>query len=185
VLVLDQDFNGGELSEQAVDYLAQDSQGNVWYVGSYTEAYEGGQFVNASDAWLAGIDGAKAGVLMMADPQPGMPKYKQATIPDQGTDTAEVVDQGQDVCVPFKCYKDVLVVREGGSENKYFARGVGEIKLEPMSGNKQETEELVNLTQLTASGLAELSAEAQRLDEHARTEAPKVFGKSAVAARQP
>jgi hypothetical protein len=79
----------------------------------------------------------------------------------------------------------VLVVREGGSENKYFARGVGEIKLEPMSGNKQETEELVNLTQLTASGLAELSAEAQRLDEHARTEAPKVFGKSAVAARQP
>jgi hypothetical protein len=184
VLVLDQDFDGGELAEQAIDYLAQDSHGNVWYLGSYTEAYEGGQFVNANDAWLTGIDGAKAGVLMMADPQPGMPKYRQATIPGQGIDTAEVVDTGQQVCVPFRCYTDVLVVREGGSENRYIAPGAGEVKLEPISGNPQETEELVNLTQLTAQGLAELSTEAMRLDEHARTEAPKVFGGSAVAKRQ-
>jgi hypothetical protein len=183
VLILDQDFDGGELSEQAIDYLAEDSNGNVWYVGSYTEAYEGGQFVNANDAWLAGIDGAKAGVLMMADPKPGMPKYKQATIPDQGTDIAEVVDHGQEVCVPFKCYTDVLVVREGGSENKYFAPGVGEIRLEPISGDPQETEEMVNLTQLTEQGLAEISAEALRLDENARTQAPRVFGESATATR--
>ena len=30
VLVLDQDFDGGVLSEQAVDYLAEDEGGNVW-----------------------------------------------------------------------------------------------------------------------------------------------------------
>jgi hypothetical protein len=55
VIVLDQDFDGGQIAEQALDYLAEDKQGNVWYLGSYTESYEGGQFVNASDARLAGI----------------------------------------------------------------------------------------------------------------------------------
>jgi len=183
VLVLDQDFDGGELAEQAIDYLAMDSQGNVWYLGSYTEAYEGGQFVNANDAWLAGIDGAEAGVLMMADPQVGLPPYPQATVPGEGTATAEVIDQGQSVCVPFKCYEDVLVIQEDESENTFFARGAGGIKLEPVSGDPQETEELINLTQLSAQGLAELSGEAVRLDEHARSEAGDVFGDSAVATR--
>ena len=83
-----------------------------------------------------------------------------------------------------ECYSDVLVIREAKSENRYFARGVGEIRLEPISGDPQETEELVNLTQLTSDGLAELSAEAMRLDEHARTEAPKVFGDSASTKRK-
>ena len=78
VLVLDQDFDGGELAEQALDYLAEDNQGNVWYLGSYTEAYEGGQFVNANDAWLAGVNGGKAGILMMTNPQTDTPTYAQA-----------------------------------------------------------------------------------------------------------
>ncbi len=182
-LILDQDFDGGELAEQAIDYVAQDGSGNVWYLGSYTEAYEGGQFVNANDGWLAGIDGARAGVLMMADPQPGMPTYQQATVPDEGTVKAKVLKRGEEVCVPFKCYSDVLVIQEDGSENTYFAPGVGGIRLEPVSGDPQETEELINLTQLTPQGLAELADEALRLDEHARTEASGVFGDSAVAKR--
>jgi len=37
VVVLDQDLNGGQLAEQALDYLAEDRQGNVWSLGSYTE----------------------------------------------------------------------------------------------------------------------------------------------------
>ena len=183
VLVLDQDFDGGELAEQAIDYLALDGGGNVWYLGSYTESYEGGQFVNVNDAWLAGVDGGRAGILMLADPHPGLPSYEQATVPGEGTAKAEVTKQGQSVCVPFKCYEDVLVIKEGGSENTYFARGVGGIRLEPLSGNPQETEELINLTQLSEQGVAELSVEALRLDEHARTEADRVFGKSAVATR--
>ena len=181
VLVLDQDFDGGELAEQAIDYLALDSTGNVWALGSYTEAYEGGEFVNVNDAWLAGVDGGKAGILMMADPQPGMPSYVQATVPGEGAATAEVTKRDQSVCVPFKCYDSVLVIKEGGSENTYYAPGVGGIKLEPLSGDPQETEELINLTHLTDQGLAELDAEAMRLDEHARTEADKIFGTSAVA----
>ena len=181
VMVLDQDFDGGELAEQAIDYLAEDTQGNVWYLGSYTEAYEGGQFVQANDAWLAGVNGGKAGVLMMTDPTTDTPKYAQATVPGEGTAKAQVTKTGQSICVPFNCYKGVLVIEEDGSELTYYASGVGGIKLEPESGNPQETEQLINLTQLSTEGLNELSAEAKMLDDHAHTEAKGVFGSSAAA----
>jgi hypothetical protein len=73
------------------------------------------------------------------------------------------------------------VIQEGGSEDTYFASGVGGIKLQPKSGDPQETEELINLTQLSAQGLAELSAEALKLDQNASKEASDVFGSSAPA----
>ena len=55
------------------------------------------------------------------------------------------------MCVPFKCYEDVLVIEEGGGcrVDKYYAPGVGGIKLAPTSGDPQETEKLINLTQLS------------------------------------
>ena len=186
VLVLDQDFDGGEIAEQAVDFLAEDASGNVWYLGSYTESYEGGQFVNASDAWLSGVNGAEKGILVPGDPKAGSPPFVQARVPGEGTDTAQVFKTGQRLCVPYKCYTDVLVIREGGSELKYYAPGVGGIQTAPNeSGGEQETEELINLTQLSPQGLADMSAEALRLDEHARSEAKDVFGRSATATRTP
>ncbi len=81
ILVLDQDFDGGQLSEQAVDYLAEDEGGNVWYLGSYTEAYEGGQFLNAEDAWLAGVNGAAPGLYFPGDPKTGTPPFSQVRHP--------------------------------------------------------------------------------------------------------
>ena len=97
-------------------------------------------------------------------------------------DTAcEFAQLGESVCVPFNCYEGVLVIQEGDSEDTFYAPGVGGIKLAPKSGDPQETEELINLTQLSDQGLAELSAEAQKLDEHARTEASDVFGDSSPA----
>ena len=149
VLVLDQDFDGGQLSEQAVDYLAEDSGGNVWYVGSYTEAYEGGAFLNVEDAWLAGVNGAAPGLYLPGDPKPGSPPYYQTKIPGGEQSTARVLKVGQRTCVPFKCYGDVVVVQEQGAENKYWAPGVGPILTEPVAGTAQEIEELINIKQLS------------------------------------
>lgn len=183
VLVLDQDIDGGEVAEQALDYLAEDRQGNVWSVGSYTESYEGGQFVNVNDAWLAGVRGGRPGILMLAVPAVGTSKYSQAYVPGEGSATAKVSKTGQSKCVPFKCYSDVLVIEEGG-ENVFYAPGVGVIKTEPRrAGGEGETEALINLTQLSAQGIAEFSAEAVKLDEHARTTAAPVFGATPVAKR--
>ncbi|HWT23008.1 MAG TPA: hypothetical protein VN213_05825 [Solirubrobacteraceae bacterium] len=170
--VLDQDFNGGQIAEQSVDWFAEDKQGNIWDLGSYTESYEGGQFVNASDARLAGSDGEDAEIVMLANPRPGDEWFE-----------AVAVKTRQRKCVPFNCYTDVLVIEEGGSEVKYWAPGVGQIKTEPQSGDKQEVEALVNLTRLGPQALAAISAEVLKLDRHARAEAADVFGRAPPAKR--
>jgi hypothetical protein len=186
VLVLDQDIDAGQVAEQALDYLAEDKQGNVWWLGGYTEAYEGGQFVNAADAWLAGVDAGVPGILMQARPRTGTPPYVQAKVPGDDPDVGEVVKTGVRNCVPFKCYRNVVVVQEGGDngEWKYFAPGVGQIRTEPRyEGGEQEVEELINFSQLSPRALAELSAEALKLDRNARSTAKDVFGSSSPAKR--
>jgi hypothetical protein len=183
VVVLDQDIDGGEVAEQALDYLAEDRAGNVWYLGSYTESYESGQFVNAQDAWLAGVRGGRAGIMMLAVPAEGTPEYSQAYVPGEGSATAKVRSTGQKKCVPFRCYTDVLVIEEGG-ENVFYAAGAGAIKTEPRrKGGENETEQLINLTQLSPQGLAEFSAEALKLDHHAGTTSERVFGATPSATR--
>jgi hypothetical protein len=184
VLVLDQDIDDGQVSEQAIDYLAEDVGGNVWYLGSYTEAYEGGQFLNAQDAWLAGVNGAAAGLWFPGEPEPGSEPFYQVQVPGGEQSAAQVVQAGQKKCVPFDCFKDVVVVQEGGSENKYWAPGVGQILTEPLSGEAQETEELINVKELSSSALAELSAEALKLDNHAAQTVPSVFGASNPPVRE-
>ncbi len=180
VAVLDQDIDAGQVGEASLDYLAQDKFGNVWYMGSYTEIYEGGQFVNAVDAWLTPKQGSKPGVWMMADPQEGM-KYVEAHN-SRETIRAEVTKVDDRKCVPFKCFK-ALQVLEDGHEFKYFGPGVGHIATEPnYSGGEQEKEALINVVKLTPKGLAEMSGEALRLDKHARKES-KIFAKSEAAKR--
>jgi hypothetical protein len=183
VVLLDEDIDAGQNGETALDYLAQDKSGNVWYLGSYTEIYEGGQFVNARDAWLAGTKGATAGVLMMAAPRVDL-KYVEASIPGRETIRARVAKVEQRKCVPFRCFSEALTVLEDGSEFKYYAPGVGDIATEPnYSGGEQEKEALINVVQLTPRGLAEASKEALRLDRHARRAASKIFGSSHPATR--
>jgi hypothetical protein len=175
VAVMDQDFNGGQIAEQSLDYLAEDRRGNVWELGTYTESYEGGQFVNAADGRLAGIKGATPTILMKARPGRGA---------GGAGENAEVAKTGQSRCVPFKCYKGVLVILEGGSEHKSYAPGVGQIKTEPLSkSGKEEVEDLVNLTNLSPRGLSEMSAVALRLDRHAAVTSKGVFGHAPLAKR--
>jgi hypothetical protein len=181
VLVLDQDIDAGQVGEASIDYLAQDKSGNIWYLGSYTEIYEGGQFVNAPDAWLAGKRDAKPGVWMLTDPKEGM-KYVQAQTSEESI-RVEVDKVGDRKCVPFKCFNSLRIL-EDGSEFKYFAPGVGHIATEPnYSGGEQEIEELINVVKLSPKGLREYSAEALKMDKHARQEAKSVFGNSEPAQR--
>jgi hypothetical protein len=181
VAVMDQDINAGQVGEASLDYLAQDRFGNVWYLGSYTELYEGGQFVNTTDGWLAGQQGARPGVWMMADPKAGM-KYIEAHNSHE-TIHAVVSKVGDRKCVPFQCFKALAII-EDGTEFKYFGPGVGHIATEPnYSGGKQEKEALINAVQLKPQGLAEFSAEARKMDQHARREAKSVFGISDPARR--
>ena len=183
VAVLDQDFNGGQLSEQAVDFHAENRKGTVYFLGSYTETYEGGQFVNATDGWLSGINGSKAGIALKATPRVGDVTY-EATINGNGAPPAKVVKTGIRKCVPFRCFNDVVQVQEGDppDENKYYAPGAGNILTEPATGGgKNEVERLVNFTMLSPRALDEIDREVLKLDKHARKVFPDVYGKSKPA----
>jgi len=183
------EIDAGQVSQQSLDYLAEDKDGNLWYLGGYTEEYEGGRFVSALDAWLSGVKGAKSGLLVQADPKAGTPPYAVAQPDAEEGDVAEVIKVGARRCVPFKCFDDVLIVREGkasapDNEFKYYARDVGQIDNVPRSESvHKDVEQLINLTQLSPRTLKEASTEALRLDHHAVQTAPSVFGKATPGKR--
>ncbi len=182
VLMLDHEIDAGQVSQTSLDYVAEDKLGNVWDLGGYTEGYEGGRFVSALDTWLQGVNGAKAGILVQAKPKLATPLYAVSQPDGEEGDVAEVVKIGIHRCVPFDCFSDVLVVREGkasapDNEFKYYARDVGQIDNVPRGASvHKDVERMVNLTYLSPQALAEFSKEALRLDRHAAQQAPKVFG---------
>src|SRR3954465_9753577 len=74
VVIWDRDFQDGELAEEELAFMAQDDKGNVWSLGEYPEEHEDGE-VSAPSTWLAGHNGATAGILMQAHPRTGTPAY--------------------------------------------------------------------------------------------------------------
>ncbi len=182
IALLDLGINSGQVAHESIDYFAEDRHGNIWSLGSYANAYEGGRFVSVRDAWLAGVNGGQAGMLMPGNPRLGTPPWFIAKPAGADPDVAQVVRTGQSHCVPFRCFTGVVVIREGkasapDNEFKYYAPGIGQIDNVPRSASKhKDVEKLVNLTYLTPRGLAEASAEALKLDAQARRVRPSVFG---------
>ena len=169
--------------------MAQDDQGNVWSLGEYPEEHDNGD-VSAPSTWLAGHNGATAGVLMQAHPRTGTPAYIQGRSPDiEFFDKAKVAQTNQSVCVPVDCYKGVLVVDEwdptaqpeNGHQFKYHAPGVGVIKVEGRGGTEVETLVLTKRLTLSSEGLKAATARALQLDRRAYRLAHPVWSKTAFA----
>jgi hypothetical protein len=168
------DVANGEVVEKEIAFYAQDNDGNVWYFGEHAEEYKEGEFDIAS-TWIPGIEKARPGVKMWAEPQVGMPSYFQGWAPTvDWSDFGTVDATGEESCVPVDCYKDVLVIAESSLDEvgiyqlKYYARGVGEVKVgwrgDPLNAEELE---LVELTQLSPEALASIRAEALALEAHA------------------
>ena len=66
----------GQLVEVTDDWYAQDTDGNVWYLGEDTAEYENGKVTTTAGSFEAGVDGAQAGVIVPADPEVGL-AYRQ------------------------------------------------------------------------------------------------------------
>jgi len=95
------------------DWYAQDSTGNIWYLGEYVSNYKNGKVVDHDGSFEAGVDGAEAGVVMPANPEPGM-EYRQEYYAGEAEDQGAVVTVGEEhVQVPFGFYDtDVLMTRD-------------------------------------------------------------------------
>ena len=184
VVGYDQDFSDGELVEAEIVFLAQDDAGNVWQLGQYPEEYENGEFL-AAPGWIAGVQDALAGYWMTADPQLGKPSYSQGWGPEVDyTDRGQVIEIGVEDCVPVGCYEDVIVIEEWALDDvearqlKYYARGVGNVRVgwSGSADQEQETLELVEFGPLGQAALEEARAAALALEERAYEILPEVYG---------
>jgi len=120
----------GKLVEETLDWYAQDKDGNVWCFGEEAKEYENGVVVSTEGSWEAGIDGAKPGIIMEANPQIGG-SYRQEYYKGKAEDMATVLSLNESVSVPYGSFKNCLKTKDftplepGIIENKYYSAGVG------------------------------------------------------------
>jgi hypothetical protein len=79
VVVDDRLYLAGRLAERTSDYYSQDRAGNVWYFGEDTAELDANGHVKTTEGtWRAGVDGARAGILIPGNPhlgQTGLQEY--------------------------------------------------------------------------------------------------------------
>jgi hypothetical protein len=149
-VVRDTVSQGGKPLERTFDWYAQDKQGNVWYMGENALELKHGRFVRASDSWEAGVNGAKAGIIMRANPKPGDVYRQEYYRPGGALDQARVLGRGGKLKVPYGSFTRVLVTVEWSPvepqlEMKYYVAGTGEIKEQVVAGGHEQFQ-LVNVT---------------------------------------
>jgi hypothetical protein len=140
----------GELVEDTKDWYAQDKDGNVWYLGEETREYEDGKVKTTAGSWEAGVDGAEAGVIVLAEPEVGL-TYRQEYYKGEAEDAGEILSLDEWVEVPFGSFEDVLMTKDFTPldpdvlEHKFYAKGVGPVLVVGISGGS-DREELISFT---------------------------------------
>ena len=142
IVVLDTVTLDGKPVERTFDWYAQDKRGNVWYFGEDSRDYAHGTWVASGGSWEAGVDGAKPGIIMEADPRRG-DSYRQEFYSGHAEDMAKVLGKIASLSVPYGTFGDVLVTREwtplepGVAEKKYYAPGIGEVASRAVAGESE------------------------------------------------
>jgi hypothetical protein len=189
VVVWDVDVNEGELSEAELAFFAQDEEGNVWNLGEYPEEFDGGDFLGAPNTWIAGIDGAEAGLHMRDFPLINQ-RWLQGFAPTiDFLDCAHVADtwvRDRTPCPPIGCFSRLLLTREtspldpaGGVQLKYHAEGVGIVEIGAENDPEGETLVMSSRRMLSPEELAAARNEACRLDSRGYVVSPGVYGQTA------
>jgi hypothetical protein len=147
LVVHDVASQGGVTIEDTTDWYAQDSAGNLWYLGEETTSYENGQPSSTEGSWEYGVDGAQAGILLPAEPKPG-DHYRQEFLKGEAEDQGLVLSSDEQAQTPAGLYKDCLLTRDTTPlepelvELKWYAPGIGPVLTLTPSG-EQTREQLV------------------------------------------
>lgn len=138
----DEDGNPtGDRIEDTDDYYALANNCDVWYLGEVSQNFEDGYLENLDGSFLAGVEGAQAGIIMLGDPMVG-DVYRQEFALGDAEDAAEVLSLASDIydeegeLVEFdnpdwNCDGGCLLTEDfiandpEGTEFKYFKLGVG------------------------------------------------------------
>ncbi|MBA3658008.1 MAG: hypothetical protein H0W67_00235 [Gemmatimonadales bacterium] len=138
-VVLDRLYKEGELVEKTFDYFAQDRRGNVWYLGEDTKEFENGRVSSTEGTWLAGRDGARAGIAMPAHPKIGQ-TVQQEFAKGVAEDMTTFVRRGVRVSTRFGSFhgclktEDFTPLEPGAKEVKFYCRGIGFVKGHDVTG---------------------------------------------------
>ncbi len=126
-------FIDGEIHEIARNFYVEADDGTVCYFGEDVEFFEGGVLANMDGTWRAGVDGAKPGIIMPADPMVG-DRYSQENAPGIAIDMGRVEATNAARTVGDTDYVRLLVVQDSNpfedcsaEEEKLYAPGIGEI----------------------------------------------------------
>ena len=132
----------GKPVERTLDWYAQDKQGNVWYLGEDTKAYNPDGTVDTSGSWQAGVKDGEPGIIMEANPQ--VPDaYRQEYLKGQAEDTAWIVNRGGSVTVPYGTVKNIITSLEFARieptvvDQKIYAPGLGIVSEKALAGTRR------------------------------------------------
>ena len=136
-VIRDTVYANGALAEETLDWYAQDTAGNLWYFGEIVINFEyddAGNFIgtNNDGAWEAGVDEARPGHAMPAEPGFGPAFYLEHAL-GVAEDKSIVVGLDETVTIGNGSFEGVLktldssVLNPDGAEFKFYAPGVGEI----------------------------------------------------------
>jgi len=150
-VVHDRVFLEGELTEDTFDWFAQDTEGNVWYLGEQSCEVENGQCVSTEGSWEAGVNGALPGIVMWADPAAHKGStYQQEFLAGTAEDVAKVIGLNAKVDTPYGSFTGCLETMDwsplenASREHKFYCPGTGLVlELAPSSGH--ERSELVTI----------------------------------------
>jgi hypothetical protein len=131
-VVRDRVYLDDELIEDTYDWYAQDTVGNVWYVGEESREIENGQVVSTEGSWEWGQDGALPGIIMWADPAAHIGEaYRQEYYRGEAEDWGRVVVTGVSVNVPFGQFTNCIRTEDWNGlesdsrEDKFYCAGIG------------------------------------------------------------
>jgi hypothetical protein len=144
-VVRDEVTEDGEPVEITDDWYAQDSAGNIWYLGEDTTEYENGKPKTTAGSFEAGVDGAQPGIILPAEPKEGQ-TYRQEYYAGEAEDEGEIVSLDEQAEVPFGHFRGVLMTKDTNPlepkvlEFKFYARNVGPVLAVSVSGGSDREE---------------------------------------------
>lgn len=148
-ILVDREYEDGELTEETFDWYAQDVNGNVWYMGEASTEYEDGEAVSTDGSWEAGADVENigelgtAGIIMKAQRVVG-DTYSHEIYPGVAEDTAQIEALNVDFMFMDGSIANSLQIREFNpldatslAEFKYYLEGFGLIAEENVDGSER------------------------------------------------
>lgn len=142
-ILLEVEYEDGELAEISANYFAQADNGGAYYFGEVVDIYEGGVIDSHEGSWLVGgptlptdppetATAEDPALFMPANPEVG-DVFKPEDLYPIVDETVRVIKVGKTVRVPARRFRNCIRVRESSqlsddTEAKWYAPRVGVIK---------------------------------------------------------